>query len=71
MTIFINKITGTPLLSKYNSLPENLKPIFRADFRDIDVTSDIFNLLKKNDSELFQGWKNFRANHPTQQLCTF
>ncbi|WP_264551413.1 fibronectin type III domain-containing protein [Flavobacterium sp. N2038] len=65
---FIRKISGTPLLAKFNSLSDEFKSLLMHDFGD--ASTDLFKELSKKDSELFTGWKKFRTNNPKEILCT-
>lgn len=51
----------------YNSLTDELKAIFRADFSD--ASGDILKQLNKPGSEFFEGWKNFRKSSPGAAIC--
>ena len=63
----LNSIQNTALWAKYQDLSPALKKMFENDFAN--ASEEVLILLKKNNSELFDGWKNFRTKNPNAIIC--
>jgi TANFOR domain-containing protein len=54
-------------MKNYNSLTDEMKVAFRADFSS--ASDDILTQLKLAGSEFFEGWKKFRTQNPSGIIC--
>ncbi|WP_421498028.1 hypothetical protein [Flavobacterium columnare] len=61
------KLKNSAVWARYESLSPAMKKIFENDFAN--ASDGVIDLLKKQDSELFAGWKKFRTKNPKAIIC--
>lgn len=52
-----------------NRIPSKLQKQFEEDFAN--AGEEVIKLLQKEESELIDGWKNFRSKYPNKKICNF